>query len=753
MATSELTRPRASARESIEPKSQISALEFGIQKVLALLASLRLTVVLFALSIFLIFVGTLAQKDNGVWKVVDHTYFRVWFARVDFQVFERFVQIFTKGTASNWHGWFYFPGGNLIGLLLMLNLAAAHSVRFKIAAEGRRLAIGLATILVGLVITYLVIQGGMNDTIESELSPAFCDALWQCFRGSLAFVTLAGAYAVLFLRDRLRTFEWGALLVLNVLIGILTIWLLARPEARLDDSGLRILWQLIKGLGAGVVLFIGCLMVFRKRGGIVTIHGGIALMMLSQVMTGFQAQESLMTVSEGAASNYSQDIRTAELAVIDQSHAGHDHVTVVPDSLLEKNVDSTEPIEHADLPFNIRVHRWMANSNVRDAAPGDSNPATAGLGTTLVAEKIREATGVGEDAEKSDYPAAYIELLSKSTGASLGTYLVFVDEPFKVRQVDTAAGPQWRLVYAPMKEQTVVVDGHPYDIALRFERIYHPFSIELKEFDYRHYTGTETAKSYSSLVALKDPERNVDRDSLIWMNNPLRYAGITFYQSSFRDCVNPTTGGAEQYTVLQVVKNPSWMAPYVACMIVATGLLAHFGMMLTRFLLRRAEEAKTAALAGATQHLGNGRAVKAKRLLAPTRNFWTTFAKWFPAVITLVFAGYILSKARMPETKPTAMQIYEFGKLPLAYQGRIKPYDTLARNTLQIISSRQQVDVWNSDGKVTDGVPAIEWLLDAISGHPRADDHRVFRIENLEVLDTLGLEHRPVFWRYSVNEL
>jgi ABC-type transport system involved in cytochrome c biogenesis permease subunit len=186
---------------------------------------------------------------------------------------------------------------------------------------------------------------------------------------------------------------------------------------------------------------------------------------------------------------------------------------------------------------------------------------------------------------------------------------------------------------------------------------------------------------------------------------------------------------------------------------VATGLVAHFGMMLIRFLLRRAEEAKAGAATSATQHLGNGRAEKSKRILAPTPNFWTTFGKWFPAFILLLFAGYVLSKARMPEIKPTDMQIYEFGKLPLAYQGRVKPYDTLARNTLQIISSRQQVDVWNSDGKVTHGVPAIQWLLDAISGHPRADDHRVFRIENLEVLDTLGLEHRPVFWRYSINEI
>jgi ABC-type transport system involved in cytochrome c biogenesis permease subunit len=49
--------------------------------------------------------------------------------------------------------------------------------------------------------------------------------------------------------------------------------------------------------------------------------------------------------------------------------------------------------------------------------------------------------------------------------------------------------------------------------------------------------------------------------------------------------------------------------------------------------------------------------------------------------------------------------------------------------------------------------PAIRWLLDAISGAPAANDHRVYRIENLDLLDTLGLEHRPLFWRYSLNEI
>jgi ABC-type transport system involved in cytochrome c biogenesis permease subunit len=758
MATSELTRPRSIPAERDKSRQQISALEFGIRQVLAAFASLRLTVVLFALSIFLIFVGTLAQKDNGVWYVVDHTYFRVWFARVDFLVFERLVQVFSKGTEWNLSGGFYFPGGKLIGLFLLLNLAAAHSVRFKIAAKGRRLVIGVATIAVGLAITYFVIQSGMNQAIESELSPAFCDMLWQFFRGTLAIATLVGVYGVLFLRHRMRSFEWGLLLVLDVLLGLLTVWLLANPEARLDDSGLRILWQLVKGTGAGLVLLAGCVMVFRKRAGIVLLHGGIALMMLSEMLTGIQAQESLMTISEGAAANFSEDIRASELAVIDRSHVGHDHVTVVPDSLLQENVGSSQPIEHEDLPFNIQVHRWMPNSQVRGVKAGEPNPATAGFGKLQVAEQIRTATGVGEDAQKTDHPAAYIELVSKSTGRTLGTYLVWVDEPIKAQTVKVDGREEVVWVYKPLKEQPVEVDGRTYDFALRFERIYHPFSIALKEFDYKHYTGTDTAKSYSSLVVLQDPERNVDRETLIWMNNPLRYAGITVYQSSFREFRDQSDLAVEQQTVLQVVKNPSWMAPYVACMLVATGMLAHFGIILFRFLRRRAEEPRTAESRGGnagevnrTDRNGHHRE-KTFGSAQPTSG-WTSFAKWFPALIVVVFAAYILSKTRMPESKSSEMQIYEFGKLPLAYQGRIKPYDTLARNTLQIISSRQQVDVWTANGKVVDGVAAIHWLLDAISGHPRADDHHVFRIENLDVLDTLGLERRPVFWRYSLNEI
>ena len=74
----------------------------------------------------------------------------------------------------------------------------------------------------------------------------------------------------------------------------------------------------------------------------------------------------------------------------------------------------------------------------------------------------------------------------------------------------------------------------------------------------------------------------MDRVVKIWMNNPLRYGGETFYQASFEK--------GENLTILQVVRNDGWMLPYLSCMIVGTGLATHFGMNLIGFLRRRKAE-------------------------------------------------------------------------------------------------------------------------------------------------------------------
>jgi hypothetical protein len=93
------------------------------------------------------------------------------------------------------------------------------------------------------------------------------------------------------------------------------------------------------------------------------------------------------------------------------------------------------------------------------------------------------------------------------------------------------------------------------------------------------FLGTETPKNFASTVQLIDSDRKEDRKTTISMNAPLRYVGETFYQSGWF----PGDGG----TVLQVVNNPGWLMPYVSCVMVALGMIIHFGLNLLKFLQRR----------------------------------------------------------------------------------------------------------------------------------------------------------------------
>ena len=90
------------------------------------------------------------------------------------------------------------------------------------------------------------------------------------------------------------------------------------------------------------------------------------------------------------------------------------------------------------------------------------------------------------------------------------------------------------------------------------------------------------AKDYSSWVQVLNPARHEDREVHIYMNTPLRYQGETFYQAN----MEPNRDGTFT-TGLQVVHNPGWILPYVSCILVALGMLIHFGVHLIGFVTRR----------------------------------------------------------------------------------------------------------------------------------------------------------------------
>ena len=83
-----------------------------VSKTLKALASLKFTVFMLGVSVWLVFVGTLAQEEFGIWEVVND-YFRCFFAQV------KISHMIPGEVSESIHRiHYYFPGGYVIGALL-----------------------------------------------------------------------------------------------------------------------------------------------------------------------------------------------------------------------------------------------------------------------------------------------------------------------------------------------------------------------------------------------------------------------------------------------------------------------------------------------------------------------------------------------------------------------------------------------------------------------------------------------------------
>jgi cytochrome c biogenesis protein ResB len=120
----------------------------------------------------------------------------------------------------------------------------------------------------------------------------------------------------------------------------------------------------------------------------------------------------------------------------------------------------------------------------------------------------------------------------------------------------------------PFPLQSFEHEGRTWELALRFTRAYLPARIELLDFKHDRYPGTDIPYNFSSDVRLHEPGSQRGRDTLIYMNHPLRYEGLTFYQASFAN--NDTM------SMFQVVHNPARWIPYVATAVTTIGLVLQF---------------------------------------------------------------------------------------------------------------------------------------------------------------------------------
>ncbi len=307
----------------------------------------------------------------------------------------------------------------------------------------------------------------------------------------------------------------------------------------------------------------------KKRIGIVMIHAGVILLLVGQMLTDLLARESYMQLSsEGPAKYYSESSMRNELAVIDVTDPGSDQVIAIPESRLEEQGEIRDP----KLPFTLRVRKYSGNSLPQLLAPmaGQARNDMQGAGK-FVEFTARPLTAKMDD---RNLPAATIEIVAGKE--SLGVWEVsnWLSETALVREIQQQSGGALSGLLGAT--QVFSHGGHTYRLAMRPVRFYNPFSIQLLHFTHAVYRGTDIPKDFTSRIRLSNPRTREDREVKIYMNNPLRYSGITYYQGSY-DPKDP------RVSILQVVKNPSWLTPYLSCALVALGLIVQFGTHLLGF--------------------------------------------------------------------------------------------------------------------------------------------------------------------------
>lgn len=300
-----------------------------------------------------------------------------------------------------------------------------------------------------------------------------------------------------------------------------------------------------------------------RKLGIVWIHLGIALLLVGQLWTQLAQRDYFLWLQEGESRHYVESFHERELVVLEALDQGRDRVHSWPAAGLAAGETT---LAHAQLPFRIEIRNVYRNAAIlrRDANPGYAAfplPANRGVGREQALLAVPQPFDYAHNAQ--NYKTAVVELFDTAGGGeSLGTWLLSdlfrPDFPAEV----------------PIPAQSFTHADRSFALQLRHRRHYLPADLQLVDFTHDRYPGTQVPYNFASAVLLHEDGRAEPRPALIYMNHPLRYAGLTFYQASFAD--------QDTRSMLQVVENPARWVPYIACGLVTLGLLWQFTLGLLR---------------------------------------------------------------------------------------------------------------------------------------------------------------------------
>jgi len=567
------------------PRSQTTADKW--QRILAPMASLKLTVVLFSLGLFLVFAGTLALKHFGLWTAMK-LYFRTFLAWVDIAIF------FPEGWNVP-HFKFPFPGGWTIGFLMLANLLAAHAVRFQVKAVGSKRLWGWVGMAFGLAILCI----GLYFTVVSQ--PQITQGWWQATgRVEGVSASLLGSFLVLYTSIILFSKRAGIFLthagIILLLVGELLTGLLAVESqmriaegetvnyaANIERSELAFVYNDKTGsqqamvvpasmLTPGVTIDDARLPVKVK---IEKYFTNAKLVLVAAPPEARMAASKALKRQDELKDNpfklTEQEVADANAIIKSQA------VTPELQARMLAYFKDNNP-DYDSIGWREQMLDWMrwhayggydGREWILDVAAADEMKADTGaLADSYLLRELPETKGT--DATNPDFAGAFVTLIGRDN-KTIGTYLLHLFDD---------------------DGQAVPAGDKNYRVYLRFERYYKPYAIYAKDVRADKFTGSMTPRNYSTQLIRYDENHKTGEEVIIRMNEPMRFSGETFYQSQVA-AVRKTRADGSTFvdeagaTVLQVVSNPGYLMPYIACIVVSVGLSVHFGITLFGYVRKQ----------------------------------------------------------------------------------------------------------------------------------------------------------------------
>ncbi len=303
-------------------------------------------------------------------------------------------------------------------------------------------------------------------------------------------------------------------------------------------------------------LVIGGLIRLKKnwrRPGVLIVHIGMVVMMVAGFVTFQYSQRGFMRLYETQTSD--RVLSFTDWA-IEIGEPGTDKANmIVPQRELEDlEGDRARTFYSGSLPFDLTVSGYAHNSFPVKAGPMVAESPGVVDGYVLETLKL-------DPQAENNIAGAHATITDKATGEKTEAIL-------------------WGMANYPL---TVASDGKTYTLDLTKETMIIPFALKLDKFTRVLHPGTDRPASFESEVTKLEGESK--ESILIFMNNPLRHEGWTFFQQSFGPNAPALTGApGEFFTVFEVVRNPADHWPLYSCIVISAGLLIHFTQKLLKYI-------------------------------------------------------------------------------------------------------------------------------------------------------------------------